>query len=396
MILALDTENTTWNMGSPFDERNFNVCISYAHERGTGVVFTGENGTRSFIQSLIDKATTIVGFNLKYDLHWLRKLGYNFAGKRVWCGQTAEFALRRMQSPYPSLNGVAAHYNLGSKLSVIEEEYWKKGINTHEIPREVLAEYAVQDACLTMAIYHAQTQEVSLHQRVLFSLLMQDLLVLEEMEWNGLRFDKEGALRKAEAVEAEIAEIQKKVDLYHTVPNFNWGSSTHLSALLYGGTIIEEKRIPIGFYKTGEKAGQPRYKIELVQHHLPRRYSPIRGSASAREGTWSVDEKYLTRLNGKRDLIDNILKIKGLKKLVSTYLRGLPQKQEEGHFPDGYIHGQLVQCVAKTGRLASNSPNLQNISGEATDIFISRYNDGLRVSETTCSERLHDRQLFAA
>lgn len=396
MLLALDTENTIYNTGSPFDQRNFNVCISYATEDTAGVAFTGDAGSRELISGLIAKATTIVGFNLKYDLHWLRKLGYDFAGKRVWCGQTAEFVLRRMQSPYPSLDGTAANYNLGSKLSVIEEEYWKKGINTDEIPRDVLAEYAIQDARLTLAVYKAQQDRIAAHQRVLFSLLMQDLLVLEEMEWNGLRFDKEGALRKAEAVEKEIAEIQKSVDLYHNVPNFNWGSPVHLSALLYGGTILEEKRIPIGFYKSGEKAGQPRYKIELVQHHLPRRYSPIRGSAAARPNTWSVDEKYLTRLNGKRDLIDNILKIKGMKKLVSTYLRGLPQKQEEGHYPEGYIHGQLVQCVAVTGRLASNSPNLQNISGQATDIFISRYNDGLRVPEAACTERLHDRQLPVA
>lgn len=372
-ILAVDTENTFWNTGSPFDQRNFNVCLSWADDSGGGVVFRGDTGGETLFRKKFDEATTIVGFNLKYDLHWLRKMGYDFTGKRFWCGQTAEFTLRRMQHPYPSLEGTAAHYQLGSKLSVIQTEYWDKGINTHEIPRDVLGEYALQDAKLTLAIYHAQQKELPAHQRTLLSLQMQDMLVLEEMEWNGLRFDKEGSLRKAEEVEAEVAEIQKKVDLYHAVPCFNWASPSHLSALLYGGTIIEEKRIPIGVYKSGAKAGETRFKKELVQHHLPRRYNPLRGSELAKDGQWSVDEKYLTRLKGNRTLIDNLLKIKKLKKLVSTYLRGLPKKQEEGHQPEGYIHGQLVQCVASTGRLASNSPNLQNISGDATDIFISRY-----------------------
>jgi len=374
MILALDTENTIWSDGSPFDQRNFNVCISYATEDGrSGVVFTADAGSLETIAGLIASATLLVGFNFKYDLHWLRRIGLDFSGKRVWCGQTAEFTLRRMQHPYPSLDGTASHYNLGRKLSTIEE-YWKQGINTHEIPRHELAEYAEQDALLTLAIYNAQRTEVPEHQRVLFSLLMQDLLVLEEMEWNGLRFDKEGALQKAEQIEAEIADIQQKVDLYHSVPCFNWGSSDHLSALLYGGTIVEKKRVPVGTYKTGAKVGEPRYRVDLVEHHLPRRYNPIRGSANKKEGTWSVDESYLTRLKGDPGLIEGILKIKEYKKLVSTYLRGLPRKQEEGHQPDGYIHGQLVQCVAATGRLASNSPNLQNISNKATDIFISRYN----------------------
>lgn len=371
MILAIDTENTIWSDGSPFDQRNFNVCISYATDEGnSGVLFGGD---REKLRDLIAKATILVGFNFKYDLHWLRRIGIDFSGKRVWCGQTAEFTLRRMQHPYPSLDGTAANYNLGRKLSTIEEKYWSQGINTHEIPQAELAEYAEQDARLTLDIYFAQQAAVPAHQTTLFSLLMQDLLVLEEMEWNGLKFDKEGALAEAEKVEAEIAEIQKKVDLYHTVPCFNWGSSDHLSALLYGGTIVEKKRIPIGVYKSGDKVGQPRYRVELIEHHLPRRYTPIRGSANKKPGTWSVDEGYLTRLRGDKDLIESILTIKEYKKLVSTYLRGLPKKQEEGHQPDGYIHGQLVQCVAATGRLASNSPNLQNISGKATHIFTSRY-----------------------
>ena len=371
MILVLDTENTTWSDGSPFDQRNFNVCISYATDTGAaGVVFRDDG--YGPIQELLNKCSLLVNFNLKYDLHWLRKVGLVYTG-RLWCCQTAAFTLRRQATPYPSLDGELAAHQLGSKISTIAEKYWNQGINTHEIPREELAEYALNDATKTLQLYQAQQPQVKPEQRVLFSLLMQDLPVLAEMEWNGLKFNKETALAEAVELEKEVAEIQKKVDLYHTVPCFNWGSPAHLSALLYGGIIVEKKRIPVGFYKTGAKLGAERYRIELVEHHLPRRYTPIRGSLNANKTTWSVDEDYLTLLKGDKELIGSILKIKEYKKLISTYLRGLPQKQEDGHMPEGYIHGQLVQCVAKTGRLASNSPNLQNISKKVTHIFTSRY-----------------------
>ena len=373
MILCLDTENTTHSKGSPFDGRNQNVCISFVSDEGSGVFFSDDTEGRAHFEGLLRRATTIVGFNLKYDLHWLRKSGYDLSGKRYWCCQTAEFTLGRQLSPYPGLGDTAASYDLGSKLSVIEDEYWSKGIQTTEIPRDVLAEYAIQDVELTKNVFLKQQELVQPRQKVLFSLLMQDMAVLQEMEWNGLRFDKEGALKRADELDSRIQGLQHELGCFHAVPNFNWASNDHLSALLYGGTIVERKRVPVGVYKSGDHKGEIKYGYELVSHRLPRRYNPVRGSANAKAGTWSVEEQYLQKLTGDRKLIDGILQIKVWKKLVSTYLRGLPQKHEEAHQPDGYVHGQLVQVVAKTGRLASNSPNLQNISADAQDIFISRY-----------------------
>ena len=37
------------------------------------------------------------------------------------------------------------------------------------------------------------------------------------------------------------------------------------------------------------------------------------------------------------------------------------------------LHGQLNQCVARTGRLSSSKPNLQNFDGEIKQLFGSRY-----------------------
>jgi DNA polymerase I-like protein with 3'-5' exonuclease and polymerase domains len=374
VILAIDTENTTHNKGNPFDKRNINVCISWALEDGTcGVFFHDDKEGREDFERLLRESTTIVGFNLKYDLHWLRREGYSFAGKRVWCCQAGEFVLGRQLSPYPSLGESAVSYNLGTKISVIEDEYWSKGIQTTEIPRDILAEYAIQDVVLTLGIYREQQSRVKDSNRTLFSLLMQDLLVLEEMEWNGLYFDKTTCLSKAADAQGRIDALQQSLGIFHSVPNFNWASNDHLSALLYGGSIVEWKRVPDGVYKTGAKKGEIKYRKEEVVHKLPRRYNPIRGSALAKEGCWSVEEGYLKKLQGSRELIDGILQIKELKKLVSTYLLGLPKLHEEMHFEDNYIHGQFSQVVAKTGRLASSKPNLQNISGDALDIFTTRY-----------------------
>ena len=41
----------------------------------------------------------------------------------------------------------------------------------------------------------------------------------------------------------------------------------------------------------------------------------------------------------------------------------------------GIIYGQLNQCVARTGRLSSSKPNLQNFDGEIKGLFTTRYGE---------------------
>ena len=254
MILAFDTENDTYSKGSVFDGRFNNVCISYASDTGrNGVVFSDEN--HATFRQLLEEATLIVGFNLKYDLHVLRKLGFTFPNTRYWCGQVAEFILGRQESAYPSLNEAAARYGLQLKDDRVSA-YWADGVQTSAIPREVLREYALHDAELHLGVYLNQIKRVKPHQEKLLSLHMQDLMVLVDMEWNGMAIDEELSLRKADEIETKISSIKNQLSLHHSVPTFNWSSNDHLSALLYGGTIEVENRIPAGVFKSGKKAGE--------------------------------------------------------------------------------------------------------------------------------------------
>lgn len=368
MILTLDTETTTWSKGSPFDERNFLVCISYFTDRSY-VRFTGDWAE---VADLIKSAELVVGFNIKFDLHWLRK-EFGIVPARIWDCQLAEFLLGRQTPSYPDLDSCALKYTGQGKSRVIEE-YWDKGIQTHEIPRHVVAERCALDVELTHKVYLAQRELIPAHQQRLLSLQNQDLLVLQEMEWNGVAIDEKLSEEKAQEVEAEISRIQTELDLYHNVPGFNWASVDHLSALLYGGTIKKVERVPNGFFKSGAKVGHVKFKKVEREYKLPRLFKPLRNSELKKEGLYSVDEGFLRKLKGNDDLIKGILKLKGLEKLVNTYLRGFPDRRRESHWPEGRIHPTFNQCVVISGRLSSTKPNVQNIPfDEVGQVFISRY-----------------------
>ena len=77
-----------------------------------------------------------------------------------------------------------------------------------------------------------------------------------------------------------------------------------------------------------------------------------------RTGTgYSTDAAVLEELRGAHPVVDKILEYREVEKLRSTYAEGLGPLIDR----DGRIHTTFNQTVASTGRLSSQSPNLQNI-----------------------------------
>ena len=77
-----------------------------------------------------------------------------------------------------------------------------------------------------------------------------------------------------------------------------------------------------------------------------------------RTGTgFSTDAAVLEELRGAHPVVDKILEYREVEKLRSTYADGLRPLID----PGGRIHTTFNQTVASTGRLSSQSPNLQNI-----------------------------------
>jgi DNA polymerase I len=367
--LTFDWEVTTHNKGSPFDSRNKAVCI--------GKKINDSPASCQFRPHLFhfdnEAFDLYIGFNLKFDLHWTRK--FQQLPTKIWDCQVAEFVLSGQTTPYPSLEETAQKYQLGHKIDVVKLEYWDKGINTDAIPPDVLSTYCCQDVDLTYQVYLKQLEQFQQQPALykLFKLMMLDLLVLEEMEWNGIKYDEELCKQKSIEIEKQIIAVKEQLQaVYKDVP-INFNSPDQLSAFLYGGTIKEDIKVHEGFFKTGTKAGQPKYKKAIKEHVLPRLVEPIK--KLAKENVYATDEATLRKLKGPaaKKFVGPLLELAKLDKLQSTYYAGLLTKARDAFWEEHFIHGQFNQCVAATGRLSSSKPNLQNFSGECLDLFISRY-----------------------
>ncbi len=391
LILDCETSGAIRNKGHPFDPRN-KLCLVgclthmvHSLPGGKGLIFDIEYGTTPYgqkiksTQAFINNLPFIVGVNLKFDLHWLRRYGIILPdGLKIWDCQIAHFLLTAQRDRYPSMDDMARRYSLAQKPSKIKE-YWDNGVDTDKIPLDELTEYLEHDLNTTEQIYFNQLQEITDAGLLpLMNLCCADLLVLEEMEWNGMKYDKKKSLSYAAEHRASVGEIVSRLNESCGVAGINWESPQQISCILYGGTIKRKIKIQDGFFKTGFKAGQPRYRQGIEDINCVRLVEPLDGTKLADERYYSTDADTLIQLKGKakgkaKQILEDLLEIAKLYQLIGTYYEGIPKKFEELGWEDDTIHHSLNQAVAVTGRLSCSNPNLQNQDKNVKECFLTRY-----------------------
>ena len=143
-------------------------------------------------------------------------------------------------------------------------------------------------------------------------------IVLGDMEYYGIRIDKNTLEKMGKEIEDKIEILTKEIyELAGT--EFNISSPQQL-----GDILFEKLELPHG------KKGKTGYST-------------------------AVD--VLNKLKGKHPIIEKILEYRSLTKLYTTYIEGLIK--EIGS--DNKIHTIYNQALTRTGRLSSQEPNLQNI-----------------------------------
>lgn len=403
--LILDVETTIKNKGTPFDKDNKLCLVGIQDDVGNSDCYRIEYDDRPYgkyleeIKERISTAKMLVTFNGKFDLHWIRRYIPDIRFPFVFDTQLCHYLLSGQASPYPSLDEVAQFLGVGKKNTHVEEKYWSQGIDTPDIPWEVLSKYCIHDLNLTRWCFDKQKDKLEGRLKTLFALQCRDLLILEEMEYNGIQYDFEQAELRSLKVQDELKEIDDELRRISGHSWINFNSDDHLSALLYGGDVmVPYREVYTRTLKGGREVTRERWAKKL--HTLKRMVRPLPDTESSatkgildrdledlnqqREAVgrsrlyrrWSVAEPVLRQLavSGRTaTLLEKLFRRSYLAKLDSTYYRGLIEKANEQGWTDGRIHGNFNQCVAATGRLSSSNPNLQNFSGDIKDLFRSAY-----------------------
>lgn len=386
LIFDAEATGAQRNKANPFDDRNVMCNIGFRnYDTKETEIFKIEYDEEPYgdnlrkIQNLLDSCTTLVGFNAKYDLHWLWR--YNLKVPKnclVYDTQVAYYVAVHQKVKYPSLDGVAEEFGLERKLDVIKTEYWDKGLDTNDVPYPLLSEYLAQDLIVTEQVYEKLLSlDLSVNMRKLIKLEHLDLVVLADLEQNGLKINVQKCKRKSEEIDRTLVEIDSTLVNLAGYDWFNPSSGDHLSAFLYGGSVGVVEKVPFIFtYKDGRTA--EKFRNEKVEYSFKGYFKPLDGTELAKAGFYSTDKSTLVTLSEKasgeqQDIIDLLLLRSKLDKKKGTYYDGYRKRLEEFNWKDNMLHSNFNQCVTETGRLSSTKPNVQNIDGEVKEVIITRY-----------------------
>ncbi|MDR2912010.1 MAG: DNA polymerase I [Alistipes sp.] len=193
------------------------------------------------------------------------------------------------------------------------------------VPPDRVAEYAAEDADVTLRLKHAlwpKIQEQNLEK--LYLDIEEPLIeVLGAMEREGVRIDTQILADYSKELSTRLEELEAQIREQTADPTLNVNSAKQLGEVLFAKMRL-----------AGDKPRMTKTR------------------------QYSTDEETLQGLAGRHPVIGLVLEYRGVKKLLSTYVEALPELVNP---VTGRIHTSYNQAVTATGRLSSTGPNLQNI-----------------------------------
>ena len=262
-----------------------------------------------------------VGQNLKYDQHVLANHGITLQGI------AHDTLLQSYVLESHKTHGMddLAERHLGLKTISFEDVAGKgaKQVTFNQVTVEVAAEYAAEDADITLQLHQALYPQIAADAKLDFiysQIEMPSSNALFTIERNGVLIDRDMLNIQSNEIGMKLISLENQAYELAGQP-FNLASPKQLQEILFG--------------KLGIK--------------------PLKKTPS---GTPSTDEDVLQELALDYPLPKVLLEYRGLAKLKSTYTDKLP-RMINPH--TGRVHTRYNQAVAITGRLASSDPNLQNI-----------------------------------
>lgn len=328
-LFALDTETDN---------------LDYMAANLVGISFALENGEAAYLPLQLDylgapktleKTTALtllkpvlenlaiqkVGQNFKYDLTIFARNGIDVQGV-AFDTMLESYVLN--STGRHNMDDLAKRY-LGHQ-TISFEEIAGKGKNQltfNQIPLEQAAEYAAEDADVTMKLQQVLWEKLSKEPTLekLFKEMELPLLgVLSRMERCGVLIDSDALFLQSNEIANRLSELEEQAYVLAGQP-FNLASTKQLQEILF------------------DKLGLP------VIQKTPK-------------GAPSTNEEVLEELAFSHELPKVLVEHRGLSKLKSTYTDKLPQMVNP---QTGRVHTSYHQAVTATGRLSSSDPNLQNI-----------------------------------
>ena len=287
-----------------------------------------EEARRALISSMkpmfVNNLSTLVSADVKADILALANEGVQLSVEYFDVAVAHYLVQPEMSHDVARLASTMLGYDTIAWESLIKPEGTSRTKRTiNEIPVEQLCDYACEQADMALRLKPLLLERI---QELGMSELLRDvefplIEVLADMEMTGVRLNEAVLNDYKSVLEARVQALEKEIyEIAGT--QFNISSPAQVGEILFDRLKIDDK------------------------------------VKKTKSGKYSTSEDVLQSLKAKNPIVNKILDVRGLRKLLSTYVEALPQLVNPR---TGRIHTTYNQTVTATGRLSSTNPNMQNI-----------------------------------
>lgn len=350
-----------------------------------------------------------IGQNIKYEMNWWRKYGIIMIG-RVFDTMLAKYlldeerphGLKEMVTRFlPEYSGYDLPGQPGSKAKINNIiEFWSN------VPLSELSKYCALDADLTFRLWvFFERRLIDSGFYTLFrNMLMMASRVLAEVEWRGMTLDRDYLLGLIDIYEIKIEKCAKELENNPMILTYGKKRLKTIKKKMIADirdeidelerrgeskNVIQNREEKVSRYIAGDYANTKKERDMLVplNFNSPKQMIDLlfespdgfefeiikyteNKKTKKRTNTPSTDEDVLLGLKDYDDtgFIGNLLELRGLTKLNSTYVQGMWERLNSNN----KIHGSFLIHGTVTGRLSSRNPNLQNIPRDTTAADIKK------------------------
>lgn len=359
----IDFDVETTGLQFPYHEA---FCYQFFDGTKSEIIWKGDTGWREGVQRWLDRGAVegIRAWNRKFDAHFAQQAGFNIPPADKWYdGMVEAHALDERRSVALKSVGEGLGFTEGADLQkqvkayLAAERKRRKDQakadgtelvepNYSDVPRDLMTDYAMEDVFLTRKVCDHQGPQLAKVPELAAIVEFEREVAgaLYAVENRGFPVDVEGYRR----LEIEIIENLERMD----------------------DTV--QALAAVGVEEGDEREFNPKSSKQILAA-LKRRGANLEFVTAD-----SMDAENLETVED--ELAQAILEFRSEFKVLSTYARPMIGRSYETSIrawkepfitPTGYVHTDYRQIGARTGRMSSQHPNIQN---QPRDDLRLRYN----------------------
>lgn len=370
-VAAIDIETTGLN---PREDEILSIAIVTEDKE---VVIDTSQYHRIQVKAMMEKLRTqydvVIAHNAKFDASFIYT-HYDILFRNLYCTMLGSQIIKNGHKEVGhSLIACLKNYLNVDEIETDHKKLMRWKYLNHKVGEKIdseMADYVLSDTKYLIPLWKEQVSRLKILEMEKIAHLENALIpVLIKMEIGGCLIDRDGWVQMlcdyedkrqgvVERLDAEVKELAESI--------------TELQGGIYTRPRHTETVVQQGLFGTSkeivtESKGALNYSSSQQIIEFIKRVDGVEvESVGVDEIKTYMNEHTDTRLEKFMKLL---LEYREYDKMLSTYGDKFLAKLDA----DDYIHTQYTQCRTKTGRLASQNPNLQNIpNGDIREFFIAK------------------------